>query len=39
MADREEGALGPNQRTEPATKPAATESRCSRTMTFTYKLV
>ena len=42
MADREEGAAAPNQRqgaTESATKPAATESRCSRTATFTYKLV
>ena len=36
MADREEGAAAPNQRQ--GQKPA-TESRCSRTVTFTYKLV
>ena len=41
MADAEEGAAAPisEARTEPAMKPAATESRCSRTATFTYKLV
>ena len=41
MADPEEGTAAPNQRqgTKPTTKPAATESRWSRTMTLTYKLV